>query len=184
MAKPSKELNILELFFNEPTKQWHFSDIKKEVPIADNKISRWLKIFEKEKLINKVQVIGKNPYYISYIDSFEYQIKKKIFALNKFHEIGFLKHISSIKSIKTAIIFGSFSRYDWHKNSDIDLFIYGDDKDFDIDKYSKILNKEIHIFSCKNKGELRKLGEKLLTSIIKGDIVKGDIDFIELKINA
>lgn len=44
---------------------------------------------------------------------------------------GLLRHIAENEGIKTAIVFGSFSRGDWNRSSDIDLFIYGDDNNFD-----------------------------------------------------
>ena len=30
MGKPSKESRIIELFFNEPSKHWHFKDIVRQ----------------------------------------------------------------------------------------------------------------------------------------------------------
>ena len=76
MARPSKEEDILELFFNEPTKHWHFSKIKDKVPIADNKISKWLKKFQKEKLIKRIKPKGKQPYYIGNHQAPEYRNRK------------------------------------------------------------------------------------------------------------
>jgi hypothetical protein len=181
MGKKSREDNILELFYNMPSKHWHFKEIKKEVDIADNKISRWLKLFEKEKLIKRVKEKGKMPYYISCYEHPEYQNRKKLFALKWFHDSGFLNHLCSLKNTKAVIIFGSFSRWDWNKESDIDLFIMGEDADFDKYKYEEILKREIQLFSFKDSGEFRKRFGKLAEGIINGHLVTGYIDFIELK---
>jgi len=167
-----------------PTKQWHFSEIKRIIPIADNKISRWLKTFNNQKLIKKIKNKNKMPYYISSYENPEYQNKKRIHAMKTFHKTGFLNHLSSLKDAKTVIIFGSYSRWDWHKDSDIDIFIYGDDQGLKLKEYSGILKKEIQLFTCKNKGEVQKLSGELLKNIIKGEIIKGDIDFIEVKASA
>ena len=59
----SKRKNIEELFFNYHSSPWHFKDIKKKVNIADNKLSNWLKILEKEKIIKKIKKKNKHPYY-------------------------------------------------------------------------------------------------------------------------
>jgi predicted nucleotidyltransferase len=183
MNKVSKENQILELFFNSP-KYWHFSHIKKEVKIADNKLSRWLKIFQKQNLIKKIKEKDKMPYYISNQESAEYQNTKRIFALKKFHETGFLNHLTELKGADTVIIFGSFSRWDWHKDSDIDLFIYGDDSELDILKFQKILKREIQVFNYKTFEELRKTNIDLIDSIIKdGYKLKGTIDFLEVILN-
>lgn len=182
MNKNSKEENVIKLFFEEPTKHWHFKEIQTRINIADNKISRWLKKFIKMKLINKIKVKGKMPYYISNYNNSEYQNKKKLFALKEFNEKGFLNHLTDLNS-KTIILFGSFSRWDWHKNSDIDLFIYGNDNNLKKTKYEKLLNHQIQIFNFKNKSELKKIPKELLQNIIKGDLIKGDLDFLEVNIS-
>ena len=106
-----------------------------------------------------------------------YKNKKKIFAFEKLYNIGFLNHLLSLKNATTVIIFGSFARSDWYKESDVDLFIYGDAKGLKIVNYELELHKEIQVFICKNKDDLIKLGSGLLRNIIKGNIIKGNIDF-------
>ncbi|MGV8162584.1 MAG: nucleotidyltransferase domain-containing protein [Candidatus Nanoarchaeia archaeon] len=180
----SKEHEVLKIFYNNPTKHWHFSMIKKEVKLPDNKISRWLKIFEKQNLIKKIKEKNKAPYYLGNYESAEYQNSKKIFALKMFYDSGFLNHLTSLEGAKTVILFGSFSRWDWHNESDIDLFIYGDDSKLKKYEYEKILKREIQIFNCKNSDELQKFNVNLMHSIIKGLKLKGSIDFIEVQIDA
>ena len=174
------ENEILELFFNYPTKQWHFKEIKSNVPIADNKISRWLKRFVSDELILRNKEKGKMPYYVSNHESPNYRNKKRIFALNNFYASGFLNHLSSLKNAKTVILFGSFTRWDWYDASDIDLFIYGNADDLEIGKYESKLKRDIQLFTCKNRKELNKFNAGLIKNIIKGDLIKGDIDFLRL----
>jgi predicted nucleotidyltransferase len=181
MGKPSRKEDILKLFFEEPTKHWHFSHIKKKVPIADNKVSRWLKFFMEKELITKKHPKNKMPYYISNYNNFEYQTLKKTYALKEIHTSGLLKHLISLKTAKTIIIFGSFTRWDWHKDSDIDIFIYGNDKNFKQSRYERILDKEIQVFPYKTKKHLKKLNSSFIKNILKGNIIKGDLDFLEIK---
>ncbi len=182
MGRKSKEEEVLELFFIEPTKHWHFKEIKLLINIADNKISRWLKEFIRMKLITRIKEEGSMPYYISNYQNPEYQNRKKLFSIKKLYESGFLNHLMSLNA-KTIILFGSFSRWDWHKNSDIDLFIYGDDEDLEQAKYEKILNHKIQLFSFKNKSSLKKIPKELLQNIVKGNIISGDLNFLEVKIS-
>lgn len=182
MGRPSKEEDILKLFFEEPTKQWHFKEIKSIIRISDNKISRWLKEFIKMKIIIKIKPKNKMPYYVSNYQNTNYQNIKKLYAINKFNKSGFLNHLSNL-NVKAIILFGSFSRWDWYKDSDIDLFIYGDDKDLEKSKYEKILNHPIQLFSFKNKSELKKIPKELLNNIIQGNLIQGNLDFLEVKIN-
>ncbi len=184
MARTSMENEILELFFNYPTKQWHFKEVREKVPIADNKISKWLKILKKELFINKITPKGKMPYYISNYESPNFQNKKRLFALKKLYDSGFLNHLSSLKNAKTVIIFGSMARWDWHNQSDIDLFILGDAKELEQGKYERGLKREIQLFTCKDESELKKFNKDLIKSIIQGDIIKGNLDFLNVGVNA
>ena len=180
----SKEESIIELFFENPTKEWHFEEIVKEVKIARSKADSWLKKFHKNGIIKRIKKKGKMPYYISNYNSPQYKNKKKIFALNKLHESGFLNHLNSLQKAKTIILFGSFSRSDWYKNSDIDIFIYGDPEGLKIVNYELKLHRNIQLFICQSKEELIKLGDGLIRNIIKGNLLKGNLDFVEVGINA
>jgi len=59
----SKEDNVLEFFFENPTKEWHFEDIVKQAIIARSKSDRWLKKFIKKRIIKRIKKKGKMPYY-------------------------------------------------------------------------------------------------------------------------
>lgn len=180
----SKEERIIELFFENPTKEWHFEGIIDEVKIARSKTNNWLKKLIKERLIKRIKKKGKMPYYISNYNSSEYKIRKKIFGLNKLYKSGFLNHLYSLHKAKSIILFGSFSRSDWYKNSDVDIFIYGDPEGLKIADYELRLHRDIQLFICQNKEELSKLGNGLIRNIIKGNLLKGDLDFVEVVINA
>lgn len=180
----SKEKKAIGLFFENPTREWHFEEIVKEVKMSRGKTDSWLKRFIGGGLIKRVKKRGKMPYYISNYDSPAYKNRKKIFALSKLHESGLLNHLDSLPKAETIILFGSFSRSDWYKNSDIDIFIYGDPEGLKIMGYELKLHRNIQLFICQNKGELTKLGNGLIKNIIKGNLIKGNLDFIEVSINA
>ena len=180
----SKEKNVMELFFENPTREWHFEEIVKEAKIARSKTDSWLKKFIKNRLVKRIKKKGKMPYYISDFASSEYKSKKRIFALNKLYETGLFSHLDSLQKAKTIILFGSFSRSDWYKNSDIDIFVYGDPEGLKIVNYELKLHRNIQLFICQNKEELAKLSKGLIRNIIKGNIIKGNLDFIEVDISA
>lgn len=178
-----KEQNILELFFEQPSKQWHFEEILRSAKISRPQALNWLKIFIDEHIIKRIKPRGKMPHYIANFEHPAYDNKKRIYALDILYKAGLLNHLQSLPHAKTAIIFGSFARSDWHAGSDIDIFIYGSDEEFDKGKFESILKREIQIFTADNKKELNHLGTDLLHNIINGHIVKGNLDFIEVRIN-
>ena len=180
----SKEEDLLELFFNNPTRELHFEDILKEVKIARSKAGRWLKRFIKEGFIKRVKVGGRMPFYIGNYDSPSYMNRKKLFAFYKLYDCGFLDHLSSLPRAKTVILFGSFSRSDWYSDSDIDVFIYGDSEGLKLGKYESALHRDVQVFVCRNKKELAKFGEGFVRNIIKGSLIKGDLSFVRVGISA
>ncbi len=180
----SKENKVYGLFFDNPTREWHFEEILKEAGITRSKAVKWLKKMIRAGIINRIKEKGRMPYYLADCESPSYQNRKRLFALDRFYETGFLNHLSSLEKARTVIIFGSFSRWDWYRDSDIDLFIYGDPAGIDIPKYELKLHRDIQLFVCHDKDELGKYGMGLIKNIIKGNLIKGELDFIRVGINA
>lgn len=169
----NKESNVLELFFNEGSKHWHFEEIIKASKLSRDKANNWLVRFQKEKLITKIKEKGKMPYYIADFESPSYKNRKKLYALEKFYKTGLLNHLMGLKEAKTIILFGSFSRSDWHTNSDIDIFILGNADKFEQGLYEKKLGREIQTFIYKEENNIQK---GLLKSILTGYTIKGSIN--------
>lgn len=177
MGKPSKESKIIELFFNEPSKYWHFKDIVNQAKISENRANCWLKDLLKEEIIVYHKIKGKTPYYTANFEHINYKTKKKLYATEQFYQIGFLKHLESLKA-NTVVIFGSFSRADWHTKSDIDLFIIGEDKKLEKGKYEQLLHREVQLFTFKSQKEVKKANPYLISNILNGYFVKGNVQNI------
>ena len=180
----SKEENVLGLFFNYPGREWHFEEILQKAKIVRSKANGWLKQFIKEGLIRRIKEKNKMPYYISKYASPPYKNRKKLFAFNQLYRSGFLDHLTSLPKAKAVIIFGSFTRSDWYNDSDIDLFIYGESEGLKLASYGLKMHRDIQVFVCHNQKELARFGEGLLRNVIKGNVIKGDIDFVGVRINA
>jgi len=176
MNKKSKKENILELFFNEPSKEWHFTEITKKADISKQQCNKWLKRFRKEKLIIHENPKGKMPYFKANFKGSNYKNKKRIYALEKLYRTGFLEHLEKLDKAKTIIIFGSFARSDWYKDSDIDLFIYGSAKGLKTGKYWRKLHRSIQPHIFKNKKEIRKIRSGLIKNVMDGFLVKGSMN--------
>ena len=175
-----KEDPLLELFFNEPSKHWHFEQLLEQAKISRPQAARWLKKFINEGLVQRVKEQGKMPYYTGNVESPHYQTHKRLFALQEFEKKGLLTHLAGLSKAKTVILFGSMSRWDWYKKSDIDVFIYGDDEGYDPVAYEKLLHREIQTFMCKDEHALHKFRPGLLRNILEGYLVKGNLEFIKV----
>lgn len=176
----NKESNILELFFNEPSKHWHFEEILKAAKISRPQAANWLRKAMKENLITRIKPAEKQSYYTAHYENPHYQIKKRLFALEMVEKTGFLSHLNSLPNAKTVILFGSISRWDWHTESDIDVFMYGDPAGLELYKYRIALHREIEIFICKDKEELKRFNPALLHNVAEGYLIKGNLDFMKV----
>ena len=180
MPSPSKENKILELFFNSSMKPWHFDEIVKKVKMSRSIVLKWLNKLQKEDVIRRIKEKGKMPYFISDFESPGYRNKKRLYALNKFYDAGFLNHLMSLKKAKTIVLFGSFARADWYNESDIDIFIYGDDEGFNPHVYQSRLQRNIQQFVAKNTKDLKKFTPGFIQNLTQGYIVKGKLDFLRV----
>lgn len=175
-----KEEIVLELFFNEPTKHWHFEELLRTAHISRPQIARWLRKFQAEGIVRRIKPKGKMPYYIANYEKPQYQAYKRIFALNLLEKQGLLTHLSNLPKAKTIIIFGSITRWDWYKDSDIDVFIYGSPEGFQREKYWAKTGREIETFICRDKNELNKFPTALMRNILEGYLVKGTLNFVQV----
>jgi len=170
-----KKNEILNLFFNEPSRHWHFTEITKKAGISKQQANKWLKRFLKERLIEHEKPKGKMPYFQANFSHPNYKIKKRLFALDQLYQSGLLAYLESIKKAKTVIIFGSFARSDWYTDSDIDVFIYGAPEKLETAKYWKKLHRPVQLHVFKNKKQIKEIHSGLISNMINGYLVKGDI---------
>lgn len=178
----SKEESVLELFYNS-SKHWHFEKILKKTKISRPQLTQWLKKFEKEGIIKRVKPKSKMPYYVQIFENPNFRHTKTLFALKQLTESGLLNHLSTLAGAKVVIIFGSFSRADWYDHSDIDIFIYGNDEDFEQGKYELKLKREIQMHTTKTKKDLKRI-DKMLPYIITGNFIKGSIEDLGVEVHA
>lgn len=184
MGLPSKEERVLELFFNEGSKHWHFEEIIRASKVSRDKVNKWLVKFATEGIIEKVEVKGKMPYHVGNFAHPAYRNRKQLYALSLFYKTGFLNHLATLPNANTVIIFGSFARADWYSDSDIDLFVFGKDDELEQGKYERKLCRDIQVFTAKTKEDLKKFRHGLLTNIATGYFVKGSLDFAEVDVHA
>lgn len=176
MATPSKEENVLQLILeNSPLKEWHFEEIVREAKVTRMIANKWLNKYIHEGLLKKIKNKGKFPYFTVGSNNVFYYSLKRIYALKQFHDKGLLPKLFSLNEVKTIIIFGSSIKGDWYKDSDIDIFMYGDSNDFNKELYELKLKKHIELHVFKDKKDLGDVKTGLIKNIMNGYVVKGQI---------
>jgi predicted nucleotidyltransferase/biotin operon repressor len=180
MPSKSKENRILELFLNSSIKPWHFDELVKKTKMSRSVVLKWLDRLQKEGIIKKVKERGKMPYFVSDFENPGYKNKKRLYSLNRLYESGLLNHLMELKNAKTVILFGSFARADWYIDSDIDIFIYGEDDGFNPYPYQSKLKRSIQHFVAKDKDDIKKFTPEFLRNLANGYIIKGRVEFLEM----
>lgn len=182
MASQSKEENILRLILeNSPLKEWHFEEVVKSANVTKLVANKWLKKYVSEGLLNYVKEKGRFPYYTVGNNNSVYYSVKRIYALDQLHKCGLISKLLSLNQPRTIILFGSIIKGDWYKNSDIDIFIFGNISDFDKKVYEIKLKKNIELHIFKNKDEINEVKTGLINNIVNGYVLKGKIqDFAEV----
>lgn len=168
-------LNLKELFYNHPTKHWHFEQLLHESGLSRAQTNEWIQKLKHNHLITRIKSRGKMPYYVANYEHPHYQNSKRLYALQKLHDCGLLDYLASLDKAEVVILFGSFSRWDWYDGSDIDIFMYGNADNVFVGKFESALKREIQIFSGKNEQDLTQMGPALLRNIIKGISIKGTL---------
>ena len=175
-----KELNSLNLFFEEPNREFHLRELSRLLKKNPVTIKNHLKEFKKLEAIKCVKSRGleiysanlENPYYKEF---------KRIYNRFKIIESGLLDFLKKEFSLPTIVIFGSYERGEDNKNSDIDIFILSEvKKEIPLKDFEKRLNKpiQLHIKSKKEFERMKKDNKELINSILNGSIISGFLEVL------
>jgi len=175
------EERLKVLFFNNTLRRWHFSALLAESGMSRERLNHFLTRLRKDNFVNRVKPKEKMPYYVTNRESSKFRLEKRLYGLRMLEKL--FQHLNSCKGIKTAILFGSFARGDWSQSSDIDLFIYGDDSDFEKSKLETELGREIQLFTYSDPQQMKKqLDPKVISNIAKGFHITESIEPFEVSI--
>lgn len=179
MGSPSKEENVLQLILeSSPLKEWHFGEIVAEAEVTKAVANKWLRKYVKDGLLKRVKSRGRFPYFTARGNNPVYHSWKRLYALEKLHKSGLMRHLLLLKNARTVVIFGSFAKGDWYKDSDIDVFIYGSAEGLDKSFYESKLKRSIEVHEFESRKELKEVKTGLLANVLNGYLVKGRVQDI------
>ncbi len=174
MWKKYNKYRVLKIFFDDPLPKgigFYLREISREIKLAPKSVSIYLKELEKEGLILKyMHRTQGHPIYYANRDSELFRLYKKLDLISSINECGLLDYLSEKLTPDCIILFGSASRGEDTKESDVDIFVQCKEKKIEVGKFEKQLNRKINIFFSENFDDLSK---ELKNSIINGIILKG-----------
>ncbi len=174
MLKKDNTLKVLEVFFDDPLPSgigFQLREISRKINLAPKSVKNYLDELETENLIvKKKHRIHQYPVYYANRENEYFRYLKRINTLRSIQESGLLNFLNETCMPDAIILFGSGSKGEDIKDSDIDIYLQCAEKKIDLSRYEKELKRRINLFFERN---FDKLSEELKRNIINGDKLKG-----------
>tara|TARA_B100001971_G_C18152189_1_gene516458 strand:- start:541 stop:1086 length:546 start_codon:yes stop_codon:yes gene_type:complete len=181
MSKTINNWKIMELFFNNPNRDFHIRESAKLIAINPMTASKYLDKFVKENLLLKRKERN-NILFSANTENILFKEEKKHYNIIKIMKSGLIKYFEKeLNYPKSIILFGSYAKGENIQESDIDIFIMSEiKKKFNLEKFEKILKADMQLFiySKKEFNEMKKKNKELLNNIINGVKLSGFIEVI------
>lgn len=168
----SLQENILRYLFVKCGSPVNALRLAKDLNVTPPAISKALPRLKEKDLI----LVSKDPLSkrlsieINLENDFVFKLKK-IDNLKLIYESGLLGFLEDKFPAKTIVLFGSFSKGEDTKNSDIDIAIIGaKERDLNLQSFEKIMNKEIRIQFYE---DLSKVHKNLKENLFNGIVLSG-----------
>jgi len=166
---------LLKVFLDFPLDSFRLRELSRISGISPASVMNYLKEYEKKGLIRRYEKRGV-PFYKAERDNEDFIFYKKISILYEINKSGLIDYLWEGIHPETIILYGSYAKGESIDNSDLDIFIVGKEKKLSLDRFEKILGKEIHLIFEEN---LKKIPKELKNNLINGIVLKGYFNALE-----
>ena len=179
MSKIINSEEILKYFIEEPNRWFHVRETARLIKLAPATISKYVNKLTKENILIKKKERN-HLLFRANTESEEFKDYKRFYNIKTIKKSGLIDYFNKELHFPEAIIlFGSYAKAENDKNSDIDLFIISNTKkELNLEKFRKILQREIQIFlhTPKEFIDLQKESKHLINNVLNGIILKGYVE--------
>ena len=169
MLPDSTTTKIMKIFFYEPTKRHYLKEISRKARIAHTSVMKELNFLLKENLIKKhLEKRGSRnfPIYTADFRNPRHKTLKSINNLESMMFSGLIERIVEKTTPSCIILFGSYARGEDTEDSDIDLFIEGEQEDLNLEDFEKNFKRKIDLhFNPDFKSYPKELKNNIMNSI-------------------
>jgi len=167
---------IINLFLENPEKDFHVREIARLVKKSPTTISKYLKEFSKKKILIQKKELN-HLLFKANNENTEYKRLKINYSLKNINESGIIDFLEEeFNYPKAIVVFGSVAKGEDGEKSDLDLFILSSlKKDLNLKKFENKLNKKVQFF-VHSKQDLKKLNKELLNNICNGIVIYGHME--------
>lgn len=171
---------ILELFMNNPTYPFSWTEISTKLKLAPVSVKQYIDILIREKMIISKK-FKKTKLYQANRENQEFKDNKIFYNIRKLRNSGLIEYLDETMNYPTITLYGSSSKGEDIESSDIDLTVIClKNTDIKIEEFERKLGKTIQIIIIEKK-EISKFKEKnkeLITSISNGIVLSGFLEVI------
>lgn len=161
-------INNLKPFFEDCYRRISVREYSRLINISPPTASKVLLELSKDGLL----LMERDRNYIFYYsnrESKEFIDLSRIYWNNKLNEL--VKFFNQNITSQGIILFGSLSKAEAKKDSDIDLCILGHAKEMDLEKFERKLNRKIELFFFNSIESIK--NKELANNIINGYVLEG-----------
>lgn len=171
------KMNILKLFFEEPSREFNVRELARIIKISPATASKKLKKLAKQGLLNERKERIFNLYKAN-LENDSYKDLKIHYNIRKIKDSGLLEALNKFYLKPTVVLYGSASRGEDTETSDFDLLVISEKtKEFpELNKFEKKIERGLQVFIVKNIGRLR--NKYLINNILNGIVLQGTIKWI------
>ena len=165
-----KIFNDLRPFIEDCYREIGIREYSRIIKVTPPTASRILKNFESEQILKKRW----DRRYLLFRANRQSEMLKELSRLYWRQALNELFNFINLKFYNpTIVLFGSLSKLEAKKDSDIDLAIFTNiKKKINLEKYEKLFQRNIQLFTFKS---LNKLNKELRTNILNGYLIQGEL---------
>ena len=174
-----RKLTILKPFFEDPNRKFSIRELSRILKINHTSVRQYLNTLVKEGFLYSKK---EGLYYF-----YKLILSKKALNLKLYHNLEKIRNSNLIDDLEKAydlpviVLFGSYALARDDIISDVDICLISNvEKEFQTEKYEKILNKKIslHKFSKNSWNKSKKLNPRLINNICNGIVLSGELEVL------
>lgn len=166
-----KIIYTLKPFFEDNYRRINVREYARVIKVTPPTASKLLENYRKEGLLKREKE-KQYIYYFANKESVLFLDLLRIYWKYKFEKIGLIKFFEESSLNPLIILFGSLSKAEAKIDSDVDIAIFtSTKKSVKLESFEKKLKRTIHLFSFKNKGDVK--SPELLNNILNGYLIMG-----------
>jgi len=170
---------VLKYFIENPEKEFYVREIAKKENKSPTTISKVLKNYQKKKVLVSEEKLN-HLMFRANSESIEYKLIKINHNLNKLYVSGLISYLESEFNYPSAIVlFGSFSKGEDGKESDVDIFLASNSKkEVDLTKYEMKIGRKVQLFvySYSDIDRMKEKNKELLNNVLNGIVLSGFLE--------